>query len=55
MIEGEYVLVDTIGLLQGEIVSTAAEAAAFCLQQPTTAHVQRKRNPKIKPSLRSRP
>ena len=47
MTMGQYLLFDTIALLQGEIISTATDAATLCSQAP--ASFPASRNPKIKP------
>ena len=49
MTSGQYLLVDTIALLQGEILSTAVDAAALCSQAPASLPIPR--NPKMKPSF----
>ena len=51
MTMGQYLLIDTIALIQGDIVGTTAEAAELCSQQPRAAPVPETWNPKMKPLL----
>ena len=50
MRNGQYLLVDTIALIQGEVLNTAAEAGSLCPEVPASLPVPR--HPKINPSLR---